>query len=404
MADPDTEEGYTFFRLYDITPDGKAVWGGAGSGGGSAVPQTAARLIIDTSMQTGQVNVANIAGFYLLAEKIRRCMGALGTDGGMKACPLDNGNSTLSARYGLPMTTDGTDGDMFVMLPDVWYKREKLSDTQQSFLVTGDKPSGKGWIHIPASLIGAKKGYVQNGKLRSVSAVVPTTDLSYDDFMAAAKARGDDYGLVSYGQHCVIALLLYLKYKTFDIQSRIGLSQASYDANNLTGSSDLLGMNDTTSGSVTGYVNALGVEGVYGGFYEFMQGLTLTGTTWHVEEADGTVRDVEAPNLSTGWISHTALEEGDRFDLLPTACTGTSSTFYHDYCEVAQSKYIPLVAARSCFTGSDPENRFPDDGVAYINATHKKEEPGKFYGSRLAYFGEVTVVDDPNVYRQLINP
>ena len=402
MADPDAEEGYTFFRLYDITAEGKAVWGGAGSGSGSSVPQTAVRLIIDTSMQTGQINVSNIAGFYLLAEKICRVMGALGTDGEMNVCPLDNGNSTLSASYGLPMATDGTDGDMFVMLPDIWYKQEKVSDTQQSFLICGEKPSGKGWTYIPVSLVGAKKGYIKDGKLRSISGVTPTTGLTYEEFSAAALAQGEGYGLISYAQHIVIAMLLYLKYKTFDVPSHVGMSQASYDANNLTGSSDLLGMNDTTAGSVTGYVNALGIEGVYGGFYEFMQGLTLTGTTWHVEESDGTVRDVEAPNMVTGWISHTALEESAMFDLLPTACTGTSSTFYTDFCEIVQSEYIPLVVARSCFTGSNPENNFPDDGLAYINATHRKEEPGEFYSSRLSYFGTITVVNDPVVYRQLI--
>lgn len=81
--------------------------------------------------------------------------------------------------------------------------------------------------------------------LYSWSGVSPTTSKSFNDFEGYAKARGTGFQMIDFQQHCVIAMMLYAKYKTRNIQSVLGLGGANNNPATTTGSSNATGGADT---------------------------------------------------------------------------------------------------------------------------------------------------------------
>jgi len=87
--------------------------------------------------------------------------------------------------------------------------------------------------------------------------------------------------------------------------------------------------------------------------------------------------------------------------MLPTRTdNGSSSTFYADYCEMVSGEYIATNAARGCFSDKQSGD-FPDDGISYLNATNTGNIQSELYGTRLAYYGQITVVDSVTDYLAL---
>ena len=328
-------------------------------------------------------------------EQFIRVLGKLGEDGKMYCCRLMDDNST-QYHDGKGAALDGSEGDCFVAMNPMWYRHEGLDDTHFRYLITPDDVDDT-FNPFGDCLIGTYKGYVVDGKLYSRSGVAPTTGMTFDEFVMAAKARGTGYQLVDFSQHCYLAMLLYGLYKTRDLQSVLGSGKAFFDTDNVTGTSDATGMADTTPGS-EGYVCGLGVEGIFGGIYEYMQGLRLQDGAWIITDPDGTERSVKASDNPVGWIRRMVLEEGDHFDMIPTATGGSGSTNYADYTEMAHS-LIPLVAARSGFTASDSD--WQDCGVGYLNALNASYIPSAFYGTRLAWRGELVFLDDVEEFKAL---
>ena len=330
---------------------------------------------------------------------LRRCL-VKPTADGAAICYLSDAN-TNQYYGGQGASLTGSEGDVGVYLPDIYYKYERLDSTHIRYCIRHE-PADDTYVHIPASIIGAYKGYVEDGTLYSRSGVTPTVDMTFDEFKAAAEARGTGFQLIDFAQHCLLAMLLYARYKTRDMQATLGAGTAAYSGStgheNVTGTSNANGGEDTAPSTDTGYVCGLRVEGIFGCIYEYMEGVTLKDKTWTITDPDGTRRTIETEGAKTGWIRNMALETGDHFDLVPTAIGGSASTEYTDFTEQVISEYIPLVAARSCFTG---QSTYDDDGIAYINAVNTSYIPSEFYGTRLAYRGKITVIDDVESFRGL---
>ena len=154
--------------------------------------------------------------------------------------------------------------------------------------------------------------------------------------------------------------------------------------------------NSSASGEVTGYVSALGVEGIIGGVSELMDGVEALDYTWRIERPDGSIEEVAACR-EIGWIAAMAFEAGPRFDMVPTRIGGSSSVYYADFYECADNDFVPMAVARACFTNRE----FPDDGVAYANATLTHYTGSPFFGTRLAYRGKIRVVEDPAEFKAI---
>ena len=294
----------------------------------------------------------------------------------------------------------GTDGDVMNPLPEFYYKIERDEAAKEVLLYIAENDPDGTYKHIPASWVGTYKASLLDGKLRSISGAEPCRGEVWNDLKAAATQRGEGFELVGYDQHCVIALLLYGLYQTRDIRYQLGTGGATYDANLTTGSTNQTGNADTrATNTIAGYISGLGIEGVYGGLYEYMDRIYKLKDEWHITEADGTERIVTTPAGLQGWTKRMLFEISDTFDLIPSETGASSSTGYTTFFEAAYSEWLPIRAARSGFTAGDDN---PDVGVSYLNALDMGNTSSPFYGTRLAYRGEVTIVT-PSEYREMEN-
>ena len=367
-------------------------------------------LLIDTKdFTTGRMSLLEPAKLNELLSRVRGCMMKT-TESGAAICYLSDTNNNKYATGEIAVS--GDEGDLMTYLPDVYYLYENIGNGQIRYAITDERQDDE-YHHVPACLIGQVKATEIDGVLRSVAGYTPVSGKSYNELITMAKARGEGFGLIDWEAHCLLGMLLYAKYQTTDLQAAIGASHAYYDQDNTTGTTCHLGSTDsqptvtdewgnvTTAANYTTYNRALNIEGIFGGLYEYMQGCKWLDGTWYVTDRDGTERAVATPYVYTGWIRAMALEDGPRFDMLPTRTdNGSSSTFYADYCEMVSGEYIATNAARGCFSDKQSGD-FPDDGISYLNATNTGNIQSELYGTRLAYYGQITVVDSVTDYLAL---
>lgn len=367
-------------------------------------------LLIDTNDgTTGRISLLEPAKLNEILSHVRGCM-MKPSESGASICYLsDTNNNKYSTGEA---AVSGDEGDIMTYLPDVYYLYENIGNGQVRYSITDERPDDE-YHHIPACLIGQVKATEIDGVLRSVAGYTPVSGKSYNEFLAMATARGEGFGLIDYEAHCLLGMLMYAKYQTTDLQAAIGASHAYYDQDNTTGTTCHLGATDsqpavtdeegnvTTTANYTTYNRALNIEGIFGGLYEYMQGCKWLDGVWYVTERDGTERALHTPYVYTGWIRAMALEDGPRFDMIPQRTeNGSSSTFYADYCEMVSGEYIATNAARGCFSDKQSGD-FPDDGISYLNATNTGNIQSEFYGTRIAYYGQITVIDSVSDYLAL---
>lgn len=288
-------------------------------------------------------------------------------------------NTRLKYFDGSPAKTDGTEGDVMVYMPEYYYKYENLGGTKFAYRFSRVS-LGDDWIHVPASLIGAYKCYCTDGKMYSRSGVNPTARTTWTNFNNYAIARGTGYQMIDYWQHCQIAMLFYAKYKNRNSQAVLGVGSASYGPITTAGGTDNLGNNDTQQ-TTSGWVNFQGIEGVHGGAWECVGGVSISNRVWTITNPDGTTRTINA-GTSDGWITKMALENGPYFDMVPTAVGGSSdSIYYSDYYWQTSGDRVLWRSFYSTLTYG---------GVACACALYMASESNPDIGSRLAFRGVLT--------------
>ena len=303
-------------------------------------------------------------------------------------CRLKDSDSNLYLD-GSPAVLTGPEGDVMVVFLEFWYKWYKVDDNRFLYHFADHDIDGT-YIHVPESLVGAYKGYVSLNGLYSWSGVSPTTSKAFSDFEGYAKARGTGFQMIDFQQHCVIAMMLYAKYKTRNIQSVLGLGGANNNPATTTGSSNATGGADTKNES-SKYVCGLGLEGVFGGIYEWVEGVEINNRVWKITDPDGSTRKVNA-GTSNGWITNIAAENGPFFDVVPTNVGGNDSMHYSDY--YSQTSSNSIVLARS-YSGS-----YTNSGVAYTHACRSALSASSYFGSRLAFRGIISEVA-PEQFKKL---
>lgn len=322
------------------------------------------------------------SGFYRVL-----CKSAMG-GGEVFVCRLKDNDSNLYLD-GSPAVLTGKEGDVMVVFLEFWYKWYKVDDNKFLYHFADHDIDGT-YIHVPASLVGAYKGYVSLNRLYSWSDVQPSTTISLNDFRNYAKARGTGFQTIDFQQHCVIAMMLYAKYKTRNIQAVLGTGGAISDPTTTTGSSNATGGADTKNES-SKYVCGLGLEGVFGGIFEWVDGVEINNRVWKITDPDGSTRNVKAI-ASDGWITNIAAEDGPFFDIVPTKVGGSDSTHYSDYYD--QSSRVNIVLARAAY------DSYSYGGVAFADAFYDASSMYPYYGSRLAFRGIISEVA-PEQFKKL---
>lgn len=95
------------------------------------------------------------------------------------------------------------------------------------------------------------------------------------------------------------------------------------------------------------------MEGVFGGIFEWVEGVEINNRVWKITDPDGSTRNVNAETFS-GWIINIAAENGPFFDVVPTQVGGSDSTHYSDY--YSRTSDSSLVLARSGYRSCFPRN------------------------------------------------
>lgn len=186
----------------------------------------------------------------------QRCFDAVGKNASI-GCGTASGNSDFDDIYpwseikrcninmttGKPIITyegqpgfalDGSNGDVFVRIPR--FKIEKYVEDGYEYRVVSDST---GRVHsafiengrvLDAIYVSAFEGFIdENGRLRSIAEVIPTSNRVPSDFLAAARANGPDYSL--YDMRCVDAVwtLMAVEYGCRNTGRIIGYGAADFE-------------------------------------------------------------------------------------------------------------------------------------------------------------------------------
>ncbi|KAA6348482.1 hypothetical protein EZS27_004082 [termite gut metagenome] len=359
-------------------------------------PKEPSTVYFDNSLSdpaniTGDVNRETIAS---ILSKVGRCLCKKLEDGKVAICRLksDDGTKYWDGSAAV-LTTNGM--DVMVYLPEFWYKKSTFGNYT---IVSFSEAPLYGYIHVSASLVGAYKGSTVSSKLVSKSGSSPGA-ISYNTMKTYSNARGLGYQGIDYYQHCVIAMLFYAKYGTRNSKSILGRGTATYSPiTTVVGTTNSLGNTDTAAGSTgnSGYVNFLGIEGVFGGRYETIDNAVTGDSPAYLLNIAG-VDDIPDRSLQfvTGYSTGMLFENEDNtfFDVLSKAGGGTVNTYYTDY--TAKSSGKDYAIARGYYGTSDY------CGVSSVVGGLSLSSADTYNCARLAFRGIIEEVTDIDAFKSI---
>jgi hypothetical protein len=333
-------------------------------------------ILSPNSMISGDVG-GNVLKW--IRNNSHRFLGKYTAEGEMTICQLDDSDGT-KYKDGGNATLDGTQGDVFMRLPEFYTHFEQVSD--KIFRVGFSRYNlGTGWKKWEDNeLIGVYEATKNvNNKLSSIAGSPSTGKLSYQDFKTKVKARGNGYSLVKWKHQNIMAFLYYAFYGDTDCQTRIGLGNDSIDR--ICGAANSLGMTD---GEVNGSISFWGLENWWGCKDEIIDNVSVNGMKWTITEDDNTVREVISNIPVKDWYVATALIAGEHLDVIPSTVEGSTSTGFCDG--------IYMYGYDGIVTRSGRVNLLYG-GVSYESVyANTKKDP--CIGTRIAFKGSIVVVND----------
>lgn len=348
-----------------------------------------------------------------ITANFKRCIAKPQSDGSAAITYLDPNNSNYftdgssNSNY-IPKDTYTNGYHWMVHFPKYYYKcTQDSSNISKWKLFISDKKL-KGYKEERECLIGIFEAWVGMDGMGSLPAQESHGSFTIESFFSNAQKWGSDWGLIDYRAHKTIANMFACKYGNTNIStsnSSIPCSGGTIQYNtDKTGGTLSLGNNDGTAAEYGGSgrlsSNFLGLEDIYYGKWEFVQGINIVADrTWVVYDG-GLKVDTTAANLisagytnvrtigtgysSDGWI--TGISHGEYADVMPTAASGGSDlTYYADYYYQNTGNRIFLRSGAS-YVGSGC-------GVFYSYAIHASSGSSTGFGSRLGFYGTINVYD-----------
>lgn len=328
----------------------------------------------------------------VLLSKFRRClMKGKGSDNKAYICYLNDNNSNFYYN-GTPAVLTGEQGDVMVNFPEFYYKYVKIGETKFAYRLAFSNIDGD-WVHIERSLVGAYKAVYQDSKLRSISGQYPASNWSANDLKTFAQNR-IGCQCIDYQQHCVIALMLYAKYRTRNIRSVLGRGVYVINKKTLTGDSNDTGILDTQN-ETSKHSCGLGLEGVIGDMYEYVQNVRVYNYIWRITEPDGSERRINKEMGRYGWIVNILAEEGPFFDIVPIKNVYSDSSSYENlnytdrcFTDLYADGTKTYVLYRSGYSSNGY------CGVSLTSTSRTSTEEGDVFGTRLAKRGAIIEEED----------
>ena len=135
--------------------------------------------------------------------------------------------------------------------------------------------------------IGAYKGAIKNGKLRSIFGELPAGNKTIGEFRKAAQANGTGYEILPFNKLTLLQVLYLIRYKNLDSRAALGKGVTESSEYKATGGADTDGL---YSGSQDGtkQIKCHGIEDFWGNVLEWVDGFV---TTDKIKITDGNFND-----------------------------------------------------------------------------------------------------------------
>lgn len=309
-------------------------------------------------------------------------------DNMMYICQLDDSNSNYY-HDGTSAALNNLGVDVMMKLPIFYTKAENTTSSVWDISFSNVKKDNT-WMEWGGGMIGVYEGFVNSNKLYSVvmSGSSSTGKISQANFKTYARNRGDGFTLVKWKHQNIMAFLYYAMYGNTNCQASIGYGTASYSKE--MGVTSELGMSDTVAGG-NGDSNSIkfwGLENWWGNKNEFIDNVIVNPKSanglWRITEDDGTTRDVQGIKMD-GYPMEFVI--GRYLDVIPKTDSGNYTAGYCDYI-FTNSVYTDRVVLRSGGNASG------GGGVALASASSGSSGLDASFGTRLAYQGDITEIED----------
>ena len=318
-------------------------------------------------------------------------------DGVLTYCRLNDANST---KYydGTAAYLDGKQGDVFLKLPEFYYKGTE--GDQVDIMFAKEQVDAEYIRWDPNTLIGAYEAYNGSSKMYSRSGVASTAKVSQSKWKTYAAARGTGYQLVDWQMHCVMGCLYYAMYGNTDCQSSIGKGTNAYDKQ--TGQTNSLGMTDTVAGGNgdSQSINFWGLENWWGNKYEWIHDYNNPANSLSAtvnDPVNGGTRSL--PIFDYGGKYPKKMKFGRYLDLIATTDdpkNGSDTVGYCDYQLWPGSTNSKARVVRRSDGGSNTYG-----GVACAVAGNTASGTYSDGGSRLAFRGSLVEETDVETFKAI---
>ena len=174
--------------------------------------------------------------------------------------------------------TTGTDGDVMVEFPKIYWKMSE--DSTHRYIQYSDKPftGAKCLAHMRGitekdkCYISVYLGFETGGKLRSLSGKTPTVSKTIGAFRTIAQANGVGYDQMSYYQLLMLQVLYTVAFKNLDSQTALG--RGFVDGNTAATTTGGTNAKGIFYGETTGkqQMKFCGIEDFYGNCFYWIDG------------------------------------------------------------------------------------------------------------------------------------
>lgn len=245
--------------------------------------------------------------------------------------------------------------------------------------------------------LGAYKGYLLDGKLRSLAEKDITNSEKVEAFREYAQANGEGYEQSGFYQLIFRQCMYILKYKNLDSQNTIGYGYvgASHTEPIATGGTETWGMDcelikETNSTYMTDqehHVKLFGLEDFWGNIYEWIDGVIidanmniLTTTTNFNNNGTNYVNQGAAAATTDKIYGYMTKSQGtSETGFLVKETTGNGTQVWEYYCDIASM----AVSCGARFGGFWKDTTAA--GCFLLSTSYSLESTTNFMGSRLMY-------------------
>lgn len=244
-------------------------------------------------------------------------------------------------------------GDIMVKIPKFWYRRYRSGNVE--YIKIADKATSGFSLHPAFNHGGVAKDFVFVGAYKtgnsnkSASGEGVSASKTRATMRSNAKSKGAGWSIIDISTLSAIQMLILVEFANNNVQSVIGRGYCDNSSATGTGGCDnvsgLTGRPAGTNGKVD--VVYRGIEGLWGNFWEWVDGVNWSGGTYYVcndpsKYADNTTTNYTAlsfkhsTSLSLRYITQEGLDSGSNpHIMLPAAADGGSETTY--FCDMCQS-------------------------------------------------------------------